>query len=116
MSDESDKPRNMRDRVGMWYFSDSLSKKSIGVWVKFLFEYLVVAIPLFPVFFAVALVFDELLLVPRPVPNSIWIYWLSVSLSVLSIVWCFSLAGLEVEPSELEETEQASLEEATQGG
>jgi hypothetical protein len=113
--DDEEKAENYRVRLGRWFESDSLFHSAAAVWIKLLFEFAVVSLPLLIPILAIGILFEEIMLTIRPVGNSAIVIWIGLSLTVLGIVWCFSLAGINIDPEEVtQETEQINLDEATE--
>jgi len=113
--DGGEKAENYRVRLGRWFESNSLLHSAVAVWIKLLFEFAVVSFPLLIPILVIGVLFEEIALTIRPVGNSAVVIWIGLSLTVLGIVWCFSLAGINVDPEEVnQETKQIDLDEATE--
>lgn len=117
MSDEDggEKAENYRVRLGRWFESNSLLHSAVAVWIKLLFEFAVVSLPLLIPILIIGVLFEEITLAIRPVGSSAIVIWIGLSLTILGIVWCFSLAGISISPEEMnQETKQIDLDEATE--
>ena len=90
-----------------WYGSDSLFWKAAGVWLKFIFEFVVAAIPVGVAVLILGFVFPQIHMSIAPSADSAGALWLGSSLSVTGIIWCFSFSTI---PDD-EEADSESMDE-----
>lgn len=81
-------------RIFELYASENMVKKSIGVWLKFSYEFLTVAIILFILVHLFALFHPDLIVSYRIMANSSLVISTSLSLTVTGIMWCFTFSAI----------------------
>lgn len=92
---QPDPARSVQERILVLYGSKSLINTTLGFWGKWVVESLIVTVPLFAVIAVPGLVAAYLKIHPWFTYLSVIIAWLTVTGSIMSIVWCFTDATVE---------------------
>ena len=82
-------------RIVRWYESDSLWLSAIGAWVKLCYEFTVAAVPLVPIFLLLGVGVPSLTFAVALSGKSVVVQWVSASLTITGIRWCFLRAGVK---------------------
>ncbi|PSQ51616.1 hypothetical protein BRD20_10190 [Halobacteriales archaeon SW_8_65_20] len=77
-----------------WYESESLFWSAVGAWAKFTYEFVTAAAPLILLFCIIGIAVPEVTFSFSLRPDSAIIQWLSLSLTVTGIRWCFTAEGV----------------------